>query len=408
MIESTKNVSQVIGEIKNLLESKFLNVSIEGEISNLSLSSSGHWYFTLSDSESSISGAIFKMDAFRNPQLKLIKDGSKVIVAGDINVYQRRGTFQIVAKKIVAVGIGDLKEQFEKLKRRLAEEGLFDIDRKKKIPELPKRVAVITAQRGAALQDFVNIYKRRSLWMDLLISPAIVQGKDAPESIRQALHNLIKYSLDAPPEKKIDVIILARGGGSLEDLWAFNDEGLAWDLYNCPIPTISAIGHEVDFSISDFVCDLRAETPSAAAEILTHSQTMIKEKMNILKKRLIHVMNFKYMTLERKLKNYQIEKRLNELTHIHDYYLRLDENVERIKRGINLRLERLGVKLEGYSSIMSALNPQKVLERGYTYIENDNGIVVANKKDFDILENNSKLQIHFSDGQGTAVKTNEK
>jgi exodeoxyribonuclease VII large subunit len=403
-----KNVSQIVGEIKNLLETEFVNVSIEGEISNLSLSSSGHWYFTLSDSESSISGAIFKMDALRNPQLKLIKDGAKVIVAGDINVYQRRGTFQIVAKKIVAVGLGDLKEQFEKLKKKLAEEGLFDLDQKKKIPEFPKRVAIITAQRGAALQDFVNIYKRRSLWMDLLVSPAIVQGKDAPESIRHALHNLIKYSLNAPAEKKIDVIVLARGGGSLEDLWAFNDEGLAWDLYNCPIPTISAIGHEVDFSISDYVCDLRAETPSAAAEILTHQQTMIKDKMNSQKSRLLNVMNLKYMTLERKLMNFQLDNRLNELTHIHDYYLRLDDNLEQMKRRIDLRIERHGMLLDRYSSVMSALNPNRVLERGYTYVEAESGAVISSKKDFCELDSATKLKLHFSDGNGIVVKAHEK
>ncbi len=408
MNETIKNVSQVVGEIKNLLESEFLNISIEGEITNLSLSSSGHWYFTLSDKDSSISGAIFKMDALRNPQIKLIKDGAKVIVMGDVNVYQRRGTFQIVAKKIVSVGVGDLKEQFEKLKRKLAEEGLFDLDQKKKIPELPRRVAIITAQRGAALQDFINIYKRRSLWMDLILSPAIVQGKDAPSSIRKSLHNLIKYSLDAPADKKIDVIILARGGGSLEDLWAFNDEGLAWDLFNCPIPTISAIGHEVDFSISDFVCDLRAETPSAAAEILTHQQTMIKDKMGYLKTKLISTMNLKYITLERKLKNYQLEKRLNELTHIHDFYLRLDENVERMQRGVNKTYEKYNHQLEKYSSVLSALNPEKVLERGYTYIKSEDGHLLASVDTYNALNSNSKLLIHFSDGIGKAFKPNGK
>jgi exodeoxyribonuclease VII large subunit len=407
MNDAVKNVSQVVSEIKSLLESTYINVTIEGEISNLSLSSSGHWYFTLSDKESSISGAIFKIDAFRNPQIKLIKDGAKVIVIGDINVYQRRGTFQIVAKKIVAIGVGNLKEQFEILKRKLADEGLFDLDKKKKIPALPKRVGIITAQRGAALQDFINIYKRRSLWMDILIFPAIVQGKDAPESLRNALHKLIKFSLDAPIEKKIDVLVIARGGGSLEDLWAFNDEGLAWDLFNCPIPTISAIGHEVDFSISDFVCDFRAETPSAAAEVLTHHQTMTKEKMLSLKKRLINVMQLKYMTIERKIKNYQLSKRLNELTHIHDYYLRLDENIERVKRSINLKHERLHVKLEKYSSILSALSPQRVLERGYSYIETENSVLVASQKDFENLEIGATLNIHFSDGAGKAVKIHE-
>lgn len=404
MNDHIKNVSQVVSEIKDLLEAEFTNISIEGEVSNLSLSSAGHWYFTLSDKDSSISGAIFKMDALRNPQIKLIKDGAKVVVYGDVNVYQRRGTFQIVAKKIVLVGVGDLKEQFEKLKKKLATEGLFDLEVKKKIPLMPKRVAIITAERGAALQDFLNIYKRRSLWMDILVSPAIVQGKDAPESIRKALHNLIKYSLEAPADKKLDVIVLARGGGSLEDLWAFNDEGLAWDIFNCPIPTISAIGHEVDFSISDFVSDLRAETPSAAAEILTHEQTMIKDKIFSLKNRLIGVMRLKYITIERKLRNFELHNRLNELTHINDYYLRLDENLEHMKRTLKTKFERLGMKLDKYSSIMAALNPEKVLERGYTYLETDEGSVISSKKIFDITKPDIKLLIHFSDGKGIVRK----
>ena len=201
-----KKVSQIVSEIKNLLENEFNNISIEGEVTNLSLSSAGHWYFTLSDKDSSLSAALFKMDALRNPQMKSIKDGAKVVVVGDINVYPKRGTFQVIVKRIVPVGVGDLKEQFEKLKRKLASEGLFDLDKKKIIPIMPKRVAIITAQRGAALQDFINIYKRRSIWMNLLVIPAVVQGLDAPRSIRAALHNVIKYSFEAPTDKKIDII----------------------------------------------------------------------------------------------------------------------------------------------------------------------------------------------------------
>ena len=299
----TKNVSQVISEIKSLLESEFTNVSIEGEVTNLSLSSSGHWYFTLSDKNASISAALFKMDALRNPMIKKIKDGEKVLLIGDINVYPKRGTFQVIVKKITPLGEGDLKEQFEKLKKRLASEGLFDLERKKAIPALPKRVAIITALRGAALQDFINIYKRRSIWMDLVVIPTLVQGDDAPRSLRASLHSIIKYSLEAPPEKKIDIIVLARGGGSVEDLWAFNDEGLAWDLFNCPIPTVSAIGHEVDFSIADYVCDLRAETPSAAAEVITHQQTLIKDKMRTLKVRLLSLIEIKISRFNNRLKH---------------------------------------------------------------------------------------------------------
>lgn len=417
-----KNVSQVIGEIKHLLETEFSSVSIQGEVTNLSLSSSGHWYFTLSDKDASMSAALFKMDALRNPLIKNMKDGDKIVVVGDINVYPKRGTFQIIVKKIVPIGVGDLKEQFEKLKRRLASEGLFDLDKKKAIPPLPKRVAIITAQRGAALQDFINIYKRRSIWMDLLVAPAVVQGDDAPRSIRAALHNIIKFSMEAPPEKKIDIIVVARGGGSLEDLWAFNDEGLAWDLFNCPIPTISAVGHEVDFSISDFVCDLRAETPSAAAEVITHQQTQILEKMHTLKRRLLGVIEIKMSRIQNRLRyahphailniilgvfnNYQkrlsrchIHKRLNELTHIHDFYQRLDESVEQMGRLLKERLKGLHHRLDASHGMLKVLNPKNVLERGYGYVETLEGAVVTSAVELDNQVPGTQLNLHFHDGK---------
>lgn len=417
-----KNVSQVIGEIKNLLETEFTSVSIQGEVTNLSLSSSGHWYFTISDKDASMSAALFKMDSLRNPLIKKIKDGDKVIVVGDINVYPKRGTFQIIVKKIIPHGVGDLKEQFEKLKRRLASEGLFDLDRKKAIPPLPKRVAIITAQRGAALQDFINIYKRRSIWMDLLVVPALVQGDDAPRSIRAALHNIIKYSLEAPVEKKIDIIVLARGGGSLEDLWAFNDEGLAWDLFNCPIPTISAIGHEVDFSISDFVSDLRAETPSAAAEVITHQQTQILEKMITIKRRLVNTVELRLVRVHNRLKhahpstilniilrvfsNYEkrlnrchIHKRLNELTHIHDFYQQLDESIEQMKRLVSEKMRVLQHRLDKSQGLLKVLNPSNVLERGYGYVETIEGTVVSSVSELDALKSGVQLNLHFHDGK---------
>ena len=418
----TKNVSQVISEIKSLLESEFTNVSIEGEVTNLSLSSSGHWYFTLSDKNASISAALFKMDALRNPMIKKIKDGEKVLLIGDINVYPKRGTFQVIVKKITPLGEGDLKEQFEKLKKRLASEGLFDLERKKAIPALPKRVAIITALRGAALQDFINIYKRRSIWMDLVVIPTLVQGDDAPRSLRASLHSIIKYSLEAPPEKKIDIIVLARGGGSVEDLWAFNDEGLAWDLFNCPIPTVSAIGHEVDFSIADYVCDLRAETPSAAAEVITHQQTLIKDKMRTLKVRLLSLIEIKISRFNNRLKHahphtilniiwgrineYQkrlsrcdIQKRLNELTHIHEFYQRLDESLEKMKSLLKEKIVGLNHRLDKSRGLLNVLNPKNVLERGYSYAETLDGDVISSGVDFDKTAKDSQLNLYFHDGK---------
>jgi exodeoxyribonuclease VII large subunit len=422
-----KQVSEVVGDIKNLLEREFKDVLMEGEITNLSLSSSGHWYFTLSDKDSAMSAALFKMDAFRNPIIKTLKDGAKVVVTGDINVYPKRGTFQIIVKKIVPIGVGDLKEQFEKLKAKLRADGLFDLDHKKSIPKMAKKVAIITALRGAALQDFLNIYKRRSLWMNVLVVPALVQGDGAPNSIRSALFNTIKYSMNAAAEEKIDLIILARGGGSLEDLWAFNDEALAWDIYNCPIPTISAIGHEVDFSISDFVADLRAETPSAAAELITHEQTLIKDRMISGKRRLLHAMEMKetrlksklkmyhpkeiltelqsyYISLDKRLNRLKLHHRLNELTHINDYYIELDQYSEKMQQLIKLFIERRLNRLERFAAIMKVTNPHNVLERGYTYLEADDKKYILSAESFDKVKANENLSLHFFDGKRIVKK----
>ncbi len=422
-----KNVSAIVSEIKNLLESNFSNVAIVGEITNLSLSSSGHWYFTLSDKDACLSAALFKMDALRNPLIRKIKDGDKVVVIGDINVYPKRGTFQVIVKKITPLGVGDLKEQFEKLKRKLAAEGLFDLDKKKPIPLMPKRVAVITAQRSAALADFINIYKRRSIWMDLVIVPTLVQGDEAPRALRQSLHNVIKYSMEAPADKKIDLIVLARGGGSLEDLWAFNDEGLAWDLHNCPIPTISAVGHEVDYSISDFVCDLRAETPSAAAEVITHHQTMIKDKMHSLRGRLKSTMEIKasrlhnrlkhahphsilniiwgqFNSFQKRLRRCDLRNRLHELTHIHEFYVELDTNLEEMKRLMKEKMMQLQHRLDRSDRLLKVLNPSNVLERGYGYVESNDGHVVASVASFDQLPSGAELNLHLHDGKRKVSK----
>ena len=403
---------------------------VVGEISNLSCSSGGHWYLTLSDGQSSISAAVFKGDAFRNPLLRELKDGDKVICTGSIGVYGKRGTFQLIVKQIQFAGVGDLKVEFEKLKKRLAAEGLFDLDTKKKIPSFPRRVAVITAEGAAALQDFLNIYKRRSIQMDIVLIPAVVQGDAAPASLRNALMAAIKTSMDAPEEMKYDVIVLTRGGGSLEDLWAFNDEALAWEIYNCPIPVISAVGHQVDFSISDFVADLRCETPSAAAETLTDSQTRILQKLNHCKKSLVGTIELKlgrkkevleasnphtlvdlvwslFNDLQKSLLDLDIRGRLEELTGFHEALMSLDELSSRMKYSIETKLRNTGTKLEGLGQMMTALGPQNVLDRGYTYIQDEDGKLVGNKKQYNELKNGKSVAITFSDGKAKALVAKE-
>ncbi|MCR9203395.1 MAG: exodeoxyribonuclease VII large subunit, partial [Halobacteriovoraceae bacterium] len=211
MQRNIPTVTQVVNEIKNVLESQFRTVSVMGEVSNLSASGAGHYYFTLSDSQSSISACLFRGDAMRNPLVKNLKDGDKIIASGSVGVYGKRGTFQLITKRIAPAGEGDLKLQLERLKKRLAADGLFDMEIKKDIPKYPQRIGLITAEGSAAYHDFINVINRRSLWFDILFAPAMVQGDRAPDALRKSLFNLIKYNQEASEDKKLDVIVLTRG-----------------------------------------------------------------------------------------------------------------------------------------------------------------------------------------------------
>lgn len=424
MNRNVPTVTDLVSAIKRNLEGSFRNVSVMGEITNLSLSSSGHWYLSLSDPNALIGAALFRMDAMRNPIIKNLKDGDKVMCSGSISVYPKRGSFQLIIKRIVPIGKGDLKEQFERLKKKLAGEGLFDLSHKVQIPALPKRIAVITALRGAALQDFLNIVKRRAQFCDVLVCPALVQGDGAPASIRKALENVIrlhmKYKNDGDLSKCFDVIVLTRGGGSLEDLWAFNDEALAWDIYNCPIPTISAVGHQVDFSISDFVADLRCETPSAAAEILTNGQKQITDRMMATKRHLLSSMrslysNHKYSLTERsprkilekmwrsvgdlnrRVDRLNVIQRKNELVPYQEYQYELDMKVESLKKAMTLLFESRSRQLTKNYELMGAMNPKNVLSRGYAYTEVE-GNVISSAASFKKISKDSSVKVHYADG----------
>lgn len=422
-----ESVSSLVGKVKGLLEGQFRSVSIEGEVTNLSLSSSGHYYFTISDRNSAISACLFKMDAMRNPEIKQLKDGDKVQCIGSIGVYAKRGSFQLIAKRISKAGSGgDLLAEFEKLKKKLASEGLFDLDSKKKIPSFPKKIAVITALRGAALQDFLNIMKRRSLWTDIVVVPALVQGNGAAASIRKALFNTIKFSMENP-DKSVDVIVLTRGGGSLEDLWAFNDEALAWDIYNCPIPIISAVGHQVDYSICDFVSDLRCETPSAAAQVLSESQTQIISRMENLRRHLLSCskeilysrknrvsqlspqslldrVNTLYQDYKIRLERCSLSKRDHELIGLHDSWLRIDDAVKRMQQVLEARVQENNHRVSKSIELLNALNPSNVLDRGYSYVTTDEGKVVSSSKVFEKMPSGAELNIQFNDGLNKVTK----
>ncbi len=414
------SVSDLVSSIKDVLEEQFQEVMVQGEVTNLSPSGAGHWYFTLSDENASLSCALFKGDAMRNPLIRNLKDGDKIVVVGPISVYSKRGSFQLLAKRIFPAGEGQLKLQFERLKARLSQEGLFDIEKKKAIPLFPKRVAVITAEHGAALQDFLNVMKRRSLWLDILIVPAAVQGDAAPKSLWNALKK-------AQAIKDIDVIVLTRGGGSLEDLWAFNDENLVRAIYDCPIPVISAVGHQVDFSLCDYVADLRSETPTAAAETLSQPQTELKSRMiycqshmksDLFKlyqhvqlmtqkfhpRELLNLMKQKIYDGEKRLAAIHLKDRAEALTGLPEAQQRVDEALLKLRHTTELKGRSLNDKLVRLEQVLGALNPGNVLSRGYSYVRLQDGEVLSSIKDFDKKAKGSKLDIYFHDGKGRALK----
>lgn len=414
------SVSDLVISIKNLLEDQFQEVFVEGEVTNLSLSSSGHWYFNLSDASSSISCALFKLEALRNPLIRNLKDGDKIIILGPVSVYQKRGSFQVIVKRLFPAGVGQLKIQLERLKSKLSQEGLFDLDKKKSIPKFPKRIAIITAEHGAALQDFLNVYKRRSLWQDILIIPSLVQGDGAAKKLLMALKTAQKI-------EGIDVIVLTRGGGSLEDLWAFNDEDLVREISNCPIPVISAVGHEVDYTLCDFVADHRSETPSAAAEFLSQPHTELKSRLyfchthlksemikiqqrfQIIREKshpseMIHLIKKNFIQAQLKLSQVRLMDRGFELMGLNEKRRELDELEMRIKHTSEVKINSWKDKLIRYEQVLTAIDPKRVLNRGYSYIQDDNKMVITNFSDFQKLKDKTQINIHFKDGIGNAQK----
>lgn len=276
------SVTELTRRIKGLLEDKFPSTWVEGEISNFTMASSGHAYFTLKDANAQLSVVMF-----RNVAAKLTfkpGDGLQVIAYGEVSVYEKRGQYQLIVTQLLPKGLGALQLAFEELKRRLAAEGLFDPDRKKPIPALPQRIGLVTSPTGAAIRDFLNIIGRRFPNVHIIINPVRVQGAGAADEIAAAIDEF--NALHAAGRLTLDVLIVTRGGGSLEDLWAFNEEVVARALARSRIPTISAVGHEIDFTIADFVADLRAPTPSAAAELVVKAKDELAGLLEQYRKRL--------------------------------------------------------------------------------------------------------------------------
>ena len=417
IVEQNKEIITV-GELnrsaKYLLEDAFTNIAVIGEISNISRPSSGHIYFTLKDEDGAIGCAMWRSQATKlnfKPE-----DGDKCILKGQVSLYPATGRYQLMVKSIEQAGSGNLMHQFEQLKKKLDSEGLFDVSKKLSLPKSPKHIGVITSASTAAFQDILSTIKRRAPSSQISLSPAVVQGDAAAGSLIKALDRIIKFN-ENNLENSIDVVIIARGGGSIEDLWCFNNEDLARQIALFPIPTISGVGHEIDFTICDFVSDMRAPTPTASAEIVTEFSFQVFDKLSEIQNNLHRYIRIslkdKFQKIQflkgniknpllilreqsQKVDNYELKLKQNmKLNYsnnkqrfnlaiskfrekspaalIQENYSKINNMKELIKRGIKLKVSKNISALREFEKNLDILNPLSILERGYSIIQNKSG-----------------------------------
>lgn len=387
---SALTVSQVNMYIKSLIDEdiNLRSVIIKGEISNFKNHyRTGHFYLTLKDEKSSIKSVMFST---ANRRLRFMpEDGMQVIAVGRISVFERDGQYQLYIEDMMPDGYGNLNLAYEKLKQKLTEEGLFDESHKKEIPECPMRVGVITSPTGAAIEDILNVLSRRFPLAEVVFQGVEVQGVNSASSIVDAINRFSDFNA-------ADVLIVGRGGGSIEDLWAFNEESVARAIYNCKIPVISAVGHETDFTIADFVADLRAPTPSAAAELAVPDIREQKAYVSSVKSFLENVMTLKIDSERNKIKNLVSSKSfMSPADMIKSHRQYLDSLIFACESSANLALERHRVDFSSLVSKLDAMSPLKVLTRGYAMAEKNNSIVTSVSE----LTNGDEIVLNFADGK---------
>lgn len=392
------SVSQVNMYIKNMFmrDYKLNDISVKGEISNCKYHSSGHIYFTIKDKTSQLSCVMFA-SMRKNLEFKL-EEGQSVIVDGNISVYERDGKYQLYARNITKEGFGKLYEEYEKLKKRLLEEGLFDKSKKRKIPAYAAKIGVVTARTGAVIQDICNVSNRRNPYVQIILYPAKVQGTGAAETIIKG----IKYF----EKTDVDTIIIGRGGGSIEDLWAFNDEKLARVIVGCKKPIISAVGHETDTTIADYAADLRAPTPSAAAELAVYSyrETVIalREAGHSLRWQMENILKIKKLKLAGYITVIQHESPKNLINDRRMFVADMQEKMENLMRQ---KLVSSKHQLELYIQEMKGLSPLYKLQGGYAYVSDESG---RNIKSVDELKKGEQINLAFKDGYAKAVISSKK
>lgn len=385
----TLSVGEVNNYVKKLVENDFIlkNLNVKGEISNLKFHSSGHIYFSLKDENSKVNCIMFKNNAV-NLDFRL-EEGMKIEIKARLGVYHKEGTYQLYCENIKKAGIGELFEEFHKLKKKLSEEGIFDEKYKRALPKFPKRIGIITARTGAAVRDIINVIQRRNKSLDIILYPAKVQGENAADSIIEG----IRYFNN---EKSVDVIILGRGGGSIEELWTFNNRDLAYEIFNSRIPTVSAVGHEVDFTISDFVSDMRAPTPSAAGELVSPSlQEMINDLLN--KKEFLHrAIDRKFLNVKKDVDLLHKGLKGNNPKHIIEKRIKEVNSLEEKLNFLGKRkIDKAKDELIALNSILQTLNPLNTLGRGYSVIMDKKDKVINEVSE---LKKNDMVKVIMKDG----------
>ncbi len=408
-------VSEITKQIKGLIQ-QFDSVWIEGEISNFVPHSSGHMYFSLKDEKSVIRAVFFKN---ANQYLKFkLQDGLKVVVHGNIDLYEKSGQYQIIIDNMEPKGLGMLQLHFEQLKEQLRKEGLFDRERKRVLPVLPRKIGVVTSPTGAVIRDILNVLQRRFSNVHVVLNPVKVQGEGAAEEVAEAINYMSR-------EGSFEVLIVGRGGGSLEDLWAFNEEIVARAIYASTIPVISAVGHEIDYTIADFVADVRAPTPSAAAELVIEKKTDFIEKLRAYEVRLKNDLTNKYQTYKEKLdwirrsglamglkRTLEIFKErvanaakspafLRPKEKLSQLKQEVDESESKLGRAIKHLLENRRNEVKVLSGKVESLNPLKILDRGYSVtLKLPEKKIVKNALE---LKKNDEIELKFAKGTTNAI-----
>ncbi len=394
MSRTAITVTQLNQYLKQLLDSdlNLRNIWVSGEISNLTFQQSGHIYFRLKDENGLISGVMFRSSAAKlrfKPE-----NGMKVLALGSISLYEKSGSYQLYVTELKEDGIGDLYVAFEQLKKQLAAAGIFDPAHKKKLPAVPLRIGVITSPTGAAVRDIIQITGRRFPLAEVLVYPAIVQGDQAPQSLVAGVDFF-------DSAQNVDVIIIGRGGGSIEDLWGFNDPSVALAVYNCSIPIVSAVGHETDFTICDFAADLRAPTPSGAAELVVPDMEELLEQLKQSQKRLSNGLTYKMQQSRERLERYTNARIFKDPKAFTDKpFMHLDRLCEKLNASVHSDLLNRKNILAKNIVRLDALSPLKVMQRGFAYAQDDAGDVVS---DIDQLKLKDHLTLRLANGKAGCI-----